>query len=545
MNIGRSSFILASGTAVSRVLGFVKTILLTMTIGQTGSLAATSFGIANTLPNNIYALIGAGAVNAVLVPLIVRQLRTRDGGEAYISKLLTLCVTAFFIFTVIITLAAPGLVWINADMSEEGLDPAAFELAVALAYWCLPQIFFYAIYTLLGEIYNARGQFGPYTWAPVVNNVVTIAGLALFLVLFGGWEVNRDPTVWGLDRIAAMGLVSTGGVVAQAVVLMLFFRKTGMRFRFDFRWRGVGLRSAGVKASWLLGVVVISQIIAVVQTRVATLGSADGASLLTMYNAWYVFQLPHSIIAVSIAIVFFTQMSNHAADNDIPKLRHDTSMALRAIGMLTTFSAVVLIVVALPLARPFEHGVFDNAVIMATLITANALHLVAFSGQYVLERVSYALEDTRTPFMARLAFLPVSLLALWAASLFPSEYIILAVVSFIALQNTVYAALWLIIVRRKIGAFGIRRVALRHLVYIGLAIPAGAAGAGVVWLLGGYTDGWAHVGVFPAAVTCAIAGVVMLAIYFGALLLFRDPDLRLVTDKLLSRFRRGRGAPAE
>lgn len=545
MNIGRSSFILASGTAVSRVLGFVKTMLLTMTIGQSASLAATAFGIANTLPNNIYALIGAGAVNAVLVPLIVRQLRSRDGGEAYISKLLTLCVTAFFIFTVLITLAAPALVWINADTSERGLDPVAFELAVALAYWCLPQIFFYAIYTLLGEIYNARGQFGPYTWAPVVNNIVTITGLAIFLIVFGGGDVNKDPSVWGMDRIAAMGLISTGGVAAQAIVLILFFRKTGMRFRPDFRWRGVGLRSAGVKASWLLGVVVLSQIIAIVQTRVATLGSSDGPSLLTMYNAWYIFQLPHSIIAVSIAIVFFTQMSNHAADNDIPSLRADTSNALRAIGMLTTFSMVVLVVVALPMARIFESGVFPHAILMASLIIANALHLVAFSGQYVLERVSYALEDTRTPFIARLAFFPVSMVSLWLASLFPPEHIVLAVVSFTAIQNTVYAALWLIIIRRKIGSFGIRRVAIRHLTYLALAIPAGVAGAAVVWLLGGYTDGWAHTAVWTVMVTCIAAGLVMLTLYFGALFLFRDPDLRLVMDKVLTRFRRGRSAPAE
>ena len=543
MNIGRSSLILASGTAVSRILGFIKTILLTMTIGSVGSTAATAFGIANTLPNNIYALIGAGAVNAVLVPLIVRQLRTRDGGEAYISKLLTLCVTGFFILTVILTIAAPALVWINADTGPRGLDEQTHALAIALAYWCLPQIFFYAIYTLLGEIYNARGQFGPYTWAPVVNNVVTIAGLLAFLVVFGGGDANEDPAVWGIDRIAMMGLVSTGGVIAQALVLILFFRKTGMRFRLDFKWRGVGLRSAGVKSSWLLGVVVISQIIAIVQTRVATLGSADGPSLLSMYNAWFVFQLPHSIIAVSIAIVYFTQMSHHAADDDIPALRRDTSNALRSIGMLTMFSSAVLVVVAVPFSRVFEKGIFDNAVVMGMLIIANALHLVAFSGQYVLERVSYALEDTRTPFMARLAFLPVSLLSLTLASMLPAEHVILGIVSFTAIQNTIYAALWIIIIRRKIGGFGIRHVAQRHLVFFALAIPTAAAGAAIMWLLGGYTDGWSHTNVTTTALACAAAGVVMLGVYFGALFLLRDPDLRAVSDKVMTRFRRG-GGPA-
>src|SRR5690606_20394766 len=115
-------------------------------------------------------------------------------------------------------------------------------LATALAYWCMPQILFYAIYTLLGEIYNARGQFGPYTWAPVVNNVVSIAGLGAFMLLFGGEQLNRDIRVWDADRITLLGAVTTAGVAVQALVLVLFFRKTGLKFRLDFGWRGVGLR---------------------------------------------------------------------------------------------------------------------------------------------------------------------------------------------------------------------------------------------------------------------------------------------------------------
>lgn len=264
-----------------------------------------------------------------------------------------------------------------------------------------------------------------------------------------------------------------------------------------------------------------------------------------MYNAWFVFQLPHSIIAVSIAIVYFTQMSNHAADNNIPALRRDTSNALRAIGMLTTFSTAVLVVVAVPFSRVFERGIFDHALIMGLLIIANALHLVAFSGQYVLERVSYALEDTRTPFMARLVFFPVSMLSLFIASRFPGEWIILAIVTLTALQNTLYAAVWIVIIRRKIGSFGIAHVARRHLVYATLAILAAAAGAGVMWLLGGYTDGWSHINMGTTAVACAAAGIVMLAVYFGLLVLLRDPDLRTVTDKLLARFRRTGGAATE
>ena len=169
-----------------------------------------------------------------------------------------------------------------------------------------------------------------------------------------------------------------------------------------------------------------------------------------------------------------------------------------------------------------------------------------FRSQYVLERVSYALEDTRTPFIARLCFFPLSLLYLFAASKFPPEHIILAIIAFTAILNTVYAALWVWIIRRKIGPFGIKYIALRHLLFAGLSLISGAAGAGVMWLLGGYSDGWSHINVTTTFLACAIVGIVMAAVYFGALFLLRDPDLRAVTDKLMARFgRRGGSAPAE
>ncbi|MGO3757246.1 MAG: murein biosynthesis integral membrane protein MurJ [Agrococcus casei] len=544
MNIGRSSLILASGTMISRALGFVRSMLLAITLGSTGSEVASSFGIANTLPNNIYALIGAGLLNAVLVPLIVRQLRNRDGGQAYISKLLTLCVTAFFGFTIIMTLATPFLVWINASTGERGMSPEAYDLAIALGYWCMPQIFFYAISTLLGEIYNARGKFGPFTWAPVVNNLVSIVGLGIFLLMFGMGEINEDPEIWGIDRIAAMGIVTTGGVFMQALVLVLFFRKTGLTFRPDFRWRGVGLRATGTKAMWLFGIVVISQILAIVQTRVATLTDTEaGPSLLTMYNAWYVFQLPHSIIAVSIAIVYFTQMSTFAADNDIPRLRAGVANALRAVGMLTTFAMVAIIVMAIPFARLFERS-FEHSLVMGGLIMVNMLALVPFSGQYVLERVYYALEDVRTPFFTRVAFMPLMLIVLLLSALLPGEYVILGITAGQALYYICWGAAWVFLVRRKIGPFGIRHVAQRHLVYLGLSLVAGAVGAVIIHLFGGYNGGWAHNGVLSSFVTCAVAGIVMAAVYFAALYLIRDRDFRLVADRVIGKLR-GRGGAAE
>ena len=148
---------------------------------------------------------------------------------------------------------------------------------------------------------NARQVFGPFTWAPVVNNVVGLAGLAVFMLAFGGAVENAPVDVWAADRVTVIAGTATLGVVAQAAFLVAFWRRAGLTFRPDFRWRGVGLGATGKAAGWLFGMVLVTQLAGVVQSRVASLGSDVGAASATLSNAWLLFMLPHGIIAVSIA----------------------------------------------------------------------------------------------------------------------------------------------------------------------------------------------------------------------------------------------------
>ncbi|GAA3591989.1 murein biosynthesis integral membrane protein MurJ [Agrococcus terreus] len=541
MSTGRASAIIASGTMVSRILGFVKAGMLAAAIGQSFSQSAAAFGLANQLPNNVYALVAGGVMSAVLVPQIVKASKAKDGGESYVSKILTLGGTVFLLLTIVATIAAPFLVQIYAVSAGEdgrGFSDGQMALAIGLAYWCMPQILFYAIYTLLGEIYNARSQFGPYTWAPVANNVIGIAGLAVFMLLFGEAETNKSLDVWDADRVMWLGIITTGAVAVQALVLVLFFRRTGMRFRLDFGWRGVGLRATGKSAMWLFGIVIIGQIKGLVQSRVASMG--DEANILTMQNAWYVFSLPHSIIAVSIAIAYFTRMSHHANDGEIGKIRSDLSGALRGVGMLTTIAAIMVAVVAPPLARIFEQG-YAGSIAMSWVIWAFLVCAVAYSAEYVIQRVFFALGDTRTAFLYACVSMFVTFALLWWASTLPAVWIIAGTALAVSIANLVSASVWLVLVRRKIGPFGFRLVAWRHVQYLLYAIPAGAVGFAVVWAMGGYVDGGFGTINKPAGViTCIVAGAAMAVVYFGILFLTRNPDFRSTVDLVVGRLRRGR-----
>ncbi|RAC10264.1 murein biosynthesis integral membrane protein MurJ, partial [Burkholderia multivorans] len=146
----------------------------------------------------------------------------------YTNRLLTLSFLLLAIVSVVATLAAPILVWLYSS----GWSPEQMALATAFAYWCLPQLFFYGLYTLLGQVLNAKSSFGPYMWAPVLNNIVAIAGLLVFIVVFGTNTASPHTLdTWTPEKIALMGGSATLGVAAQALILIWPLKRIGFRYR--------------------------------------------------------------------------------------------------------------------------------------------------------------------------------------------------------------------------------------------------------------------------------------------------------------------------
>jgi putative peptidoglycan lipid II flippase len=537
--MGRASAILAAGTVVSRVLGFVRTAVLAAAIGTFA--AGDTFAIGNQLPNNIYALVAGGVLSAVLVPQIVRAAAHHDGGQQFINRVVTLGIVVFALVTVAATLAAPALVALYAQSSSSGrgFTPEALSLATAFAYWCLPQIFFYALYSLLSEVLNARRIFGPFTWAPVLNNVVSIAGLIVFMALYGGARANTEVAAWDTGRIALLGAVTTLAVAAQALILFLFWRRAGLSYRPDFRWHGVGLGATGKAAGWLFGMILITQIAGVFQSRVASIASGHDASVSALQYTWLIFMLPHSVIAVSIATVYFTRMSGHASAGDLPGMRADLSASLRSIGLLIVFAAVALSVVAYPFARFFTAG-YDNVRAMGNVLLAFLPGLILFSMLFVLQRVFYALGDTRTPFFMQCVQSGLFIIgALLCAALLPKEWIGVGIAAVTSIAGSAQAVVAIVLVRRRIGGIDGRLVLRRHVQYLLLALVSGAVGLGVLLLVGGLSPtGFAESGRVPALLSIVVVGTVMAAVYFGLLAAFRNPELAAVTQTVTARFRR-------
>ncbi|HEY0239130.1 MAG TPA: murein biosynthesis integral membrane protein MurJ [Friedmanniella sp.] len=405
--------VMAAGTAVSRVLGFVRLVVL-VGLFENGTRQADMFAVANTLPNSMYILLAGGVLNTVLVPQLVRAVRRdADGGEAYTNRIMTIGLLGLGLVTVLLTLAVPLVVALYSDTGWKapGLE-AQYASMTALAYWCMPQVFFYGVHVLAGQVLNARDRFGPMMWAPIANNVVSVGVLGIFYLVFG--HTRTGDAFTGPQEIV-LGLGATAGIAVQAAVLVPFLRSAGYRFRPRLDLRGTGLRHTFRLARWTLGFVVVTQLALVVVNRLATGATVNGrgAGLAAYGNAYAVWILPHSLVTVSLATAMLPSASRMGAAGDLRGVAAETTRTIRLAVAVLLPVAVGFVALGLPaaqLAFGFGRGGGDASFVGWALM-ALALGLVPFTVQYVLLRAFYALEDTRSTFFLQVVIAAVNVVA--------------------------------------------------------------------------------------------------------------------------------------
>ncbi|WP_227423783.1 murein biosynthesis integral membrane protein MurJ [Pengzhenrongella sicca] len=536
-NLGRHTSLMASGTAASRVLGFVRGALLVYAISASGQ-AANAFAVGNKLPNILYLLIAGGVLNAVLVPQVVRAYQRADGDE-YVNRLLTLGGVLLAALAAALTLGAPLLVAVYTDMK-----PEQTALAVLFAYWCLPQVFFYGLYTLVGQVLNAKGSFGPLMWAPVVNNLVAMAGIGVFIAVNGLSRDNpaltHDPTSWTGAQVALLAGTTTLGVIAQALVLLIPLRRSGFQYRPRWGVRGVGLGQAGRVASWTFVGLVVGQLGIIVVTRVASAVAAavePGAAAAgpAIYDlAFLVFMLPHSLVTVSLLTALFTGLSARAAAGDVPAVRADLSFGLRTVGLFTIIAAAVLMVLAVPFVRVLSPGLTTaEASALATVIVVMLAGLPAFGAWSMAQRVFYAYADARSMVPIQVAMAAVVAGGALAAQAVAEPRLWVAGAGLaMSVSYAIGAVVALVVLRRRLRGVDASRV-LRLYVRAGLAAAIAAAAGWAVVHAVGPSDG-----IVRSLVLCVGVGAGMTAAYGGLLTLMRVRELDDLVRPMLRRLHR-------
>lgn len=528
-SLGRASALIAVGTLVSRITGLLRTMVLVLAIGSIGE-ASDAFAIANQLPNYVFQVISAGVLTAVIVPQVVQWSGHADGGRAHLSKLFTLSAVLLFAVTAISLLAAPLLVRVFGAQ----WDADQHALATAFSFWCLPQVFFYGMFALIGETLNARGVFGPYAWAPIANNVVSIAGFLIFIQVFGARR--NDVADWDPAMIATLAGVATLGIVVQTVVLVVFWRRTRLHITPDFRWRGMGLGQMGHLASWTFLMLLVGLGVSTVQQIVISGASGEHASATVWFNAWLLYMLPYSLVIMSIGTPYFTRLSEHAVAGRDDLVREDIRRSTRVLTLFAVVSAAAVIAAAAPAARIVTDDA-ANAVAAAPVLIAFIVALVPLAVQFIVQRTFYAYGDTRTPFLFTVTQASVAiLLTLLAQWLLPADILAAGVALAQAVSSMVQVVLASWLLHRRLGRIGLTETVWAIVRFSLAAIPATAAGVGI-FLLSGGADGWMLAGMPQGIAGTCLIGATTGVVYVAILALFGTPELRTALDLVRRRVR--------
>ncbi|MFM9694834.1 murein biosynthesis integral membrane protein MurJ [Streptomyces europaeiscabiei] len=397
----KSSAVMAAGTMVSRLTGFIRSAMIVSALGL--ALLGESFQVAYQLPTMIYILTVGGGLNSVFVPQLVRAMKDDDdGGEAYANRLLTLVMVILGLLTALAMFAAPLLV--RALSTPLASNAEANDVAVTFTRYFLPSIFFMGVHVVMGQILNARGRFGAMMWTPVLNNIVIIVTLGAFLWVYGsaadsGMTVENIPPEG--ERLLGIGILL--GLVVQALAMIPYLRETGFRMRLRFDWKGHGLGKAAMLAKWTILFVLANQAGALVVTQLATASVTEtriaGTGFSAYANAQLIWGLPQAIITVSLMAALLPRISRSAAEDDTGAVRDDISQGLRTTAVAIVPIAFGFVALGIPMCTLiFGSSGTGAATNMGFMLMAFGLGLIPYSVQYVVLRAFYAYEDTRTPF---------------------------------------------------------------------------------------------------------------------------------------------------
>lgn len=466
----RSSGTIAIASLVSRITGFVRNVALVAVLGF--AVVNDSYTVSNTLPNIIYELLLGGVLTSVMIPVLVRaQTEDIDGGEEFTRRLLTVVGVALLVATTLAVLAAPLLTALYIDSSRA--DPG---LATVFAWLLLPQIFFYGIGALLGAILNSKQVFGPFAWAPVLNNLVLLGVLGIYVLLPG--EISVNPVRMGDSKLLVLGIGTTLGIVMQALVLVPYMHRIGFSYRPVWGW-DPRLSLAGGMALWIVGYVLVGQVGYIITTRVAT--AADDGSVVTYFTAWLLLQVPYGVLGVSLLTALMPRMSRAAAEGNTNQVVADLSLGIRlsTIGLIPITAIMTAFGVVLGTALfSVGAGSGEGAARLGATVAASAFGLLPYAVMMLQLRVFYAMTDSRTPTLIQGCIVGMKIPLLLACPLLlPPGQVVLGLAGANSLSFIVGALLGQWLLRRQLGRVQTGEV----LTCLGKTLSVSVVGTAAAW----------------------------------------------------------------
>jgi putative peptidoglycan lipid II flippase len=530
----RNTVVMSTGTALSRLTGFLRLSAMAYALGITESRLADAYNIANITPNILYELALGGILTSVVVPVVVDWLQQhgREAAWDVVRRLFKLALVVLPAIAALGIVFAPQIVHLYTSGIPQAQRPAVEDLATFFLRWFMPQVIFYGLGAVATGLLNAHRRFAAPMFAPIVNNLIVIATFATFAAMPGPAAGSRELATHAQTLVLAIG--TTLGVIGMTLALWPSVRATGFRFRWATEHGASAVRTMARLATWVVVYVVANQL----GYLIVLILAAEIQGGYTAYAAAFIlFQLPHSIFAVSIFTALLPAMSSRWTDGDVAGFRRLLAQGLRATAVVLIPAALGYLALARPIVRLLlEHGVAGPASgdLVAEVLVLFALGLFPFSAFQLLLRASYAMQDTRTPALvnigatalnitANLVFvlgfdLGVRGLALGHAL----SYLFASIVLFLRL-------------RTRIGGLGGERIGRS----IGRVLVAGVATAGVAWLVSEAIARWMGTTTLTAqAIQVAAAVTAGMAVFLASASALRIEEVGLVRRQMTARWRR-------
>lgn len=523
----RSNLVVAVGTALSRVTGLIRVMVLGFVIGQTA--LADAYNAANSSPNAIYELLLGGVLSASLVPLFTKLAEQED--DEGTAAVVSVAVIAMSVLTAAAVLAAPWIFRLYSLNPSDEVDADQFrQVGTLLARIFLVQIFFYGLTSLGTSMLNARRRFFAAAWAPVLSNLVIIVSLLFVPGLVdhpdGDTAVQLTDVLDNNGLRLTLGVGSTLGIAIMAFALYPALKRANAPLRFSTNFRNPAVKRLMRLSGWTLGYAAANQVAIVV---VQNLAISRGAGRQDAYNkAFTFFVLPHGLLAVSIATTFVPELAHFVTNHDKSAFIDRTSLGVRMVALLTLPAGLGLFVLRRPIIGAIlQHGKFTaiNALDTSRVLGGFAGGLVGFSVYLFVLRGFYAHQDARTPFTINLFENAINIvLALFLVG----RYGVLGLGLSFGLAYLVSAAWALLVLSYKVPGFSLGEI------YVSLwrMLLAGVIMAEGVWFVAHNVGANSGSGAVVRSVLGTLFGA---ALYVGVLLVLRAPELQLLRNRLPGR----------
>ncbi len=472
VDLYRASSAMAIGTIISRITGFIRGVLLVAALGT--GLLADGYNVANTIPNLLYNLVVGGALTAIFVPQLIRSFADEDGGVGFASRLVTTISVSLLGLTALGMVFAPALVRLYAPEFNTAGFENEYSVTVAFMRYCLPQVFFLVLYSMLGQVANARGVFAPLMWAPILNNLVGVFLLGGFLYLVP--SVSADTITD--SQVAILGWGTTLGAVVQALILIPVVSRTN--FKLGFRLGFSGLGKSFKLAAWTLVYVLISQIGYLVTVSVATSaavrsaqeGIVRGVGFTPYSNAYLIMLLPYSIVTISIITALLPHLSRLVIAKDYDEVKSQLVRAIRLVGVITIPSAVGLAFFGPLITEVLFFGISrSDSSYMGHVLSALSFGLVAFSINIILVRGFNAFEDTKTQVVSILIINLIAIaLSYLALNTVQNEYVTIYLGLAFSLSYIVGIVITIKLIKKHVGQIHFSQFMGQHLKLLFAAI---------------------------------------------------------------------------